>query len=313
MSRPTLVTGAAGFAGSHLLDLLVARGERIVAWYRPGGAEPRVVPGVTWQGVNLLDPMAVRDAIRAMTPLRVYHCAGAAHVGEAWGSITRTLEVNALGTHHIVEALRDSAPDARMLNVSSGLVYAASGEPLAEDHPVRPGSPYALTKLAQELVGNGNGGMPAVYVARPFNHVGPRQNPSFSSAGFARRIAEIEAGHARPEIPVGNLEALRDLTDVRDTVRAYEAILERGVPDRPYNVCSGRVIAVGDLLSAMLRRARVQIHVVTDPARYRPNDLPVVHGDPSRIREELGWIASIPLEQTIDDLLDFWRDHAKAT
>jgi GDP-4-dehydro-6-deoxy-D-mannose reductase len=312
MPRPTLVTGAAGFAGSHLLDLLALQGEDTIAWHRPGGSGPRAVDGVRWQAVDLRDQASVRAAIQSLQPGRVYHCAGAAHVGEAWDSVTRSLGMNVLGTHHLVEAVRDAVPDARVLNISSALVYAPSSHPLAEHHPLRPASPYGLTKLAQELVGEGNAGRPPVCVSRPFNHFGPRQDPSFATSGFARRIAEIEAGRAAPEIPVGNLDPLRDVTDVRDTVRAYQLILERGVPGRAYNVCRGQVIAVRELLALMLMRARVPIRIVQDPSRYRPNDLPIVHGDPTRIREELGWTPVIPLEQTIDELLDFWRERARS-
>lgn len=307
MPRPTLVTGGAGFAGSHLLDLLSGQGVELVAWYRPDGAQPSTIAGVRWQAVDMLDRIAIRDAIRTMKPQAVYHCAGAAHVGQAWDTTTATLAVNALGTHYLVEALRDAAPDARVLNPSSALVYAPLSEALREDHPLRPTSPYGVSKLAQELVGSQNPDGPFVCVARPFNHFGPRQNPSFATSGFARTIADIEAGRAKAEIPVGNLEPLRDLTDVRDTVRAYQLILERGVPGRPYNVCTGRAIKVGDLLDLLLARARVAIKVVIDPARYRPNDLPIVKGDARRIREELGWAPVIPLERTIDDLLEFWR------
>jgi GDP-4-dehydro-6-deoxy-D-mannose reductase len=146
-----------------------------------------------------------------------------------------------------------------------------------------------------------------VLVARAFNHAGPRQDPWFVASGFARRIADIEAGRWAPELSVGNLDARRDLTDVRDTVRAYRLIAERGVPGRPYNVCSGRAVSIRDLLDLMLARARMPIAVKVDPARYRPNDVPLVLGDPERIRQELGWTAEIPLEQTVDDVLQYWR------
>jgi len=260
----------------------------------------------------MLDRAQIRNAIRELQPHAVYHCAGAAHVGAAWNATTTTLATNVQGTHHLIEALRDFAPDARLLNPSSALVYAPSASPLDEEQPLVPASPYGLSKLAQELLGIGNPDGPSVYVARPFNHFGPRQDPSFAGSGFARTVALIEAGRMRPEIQVGNLEPLRDLTDVRDTVRAYQLILERGIPGRPYNVCSGRPIKIGHLLDMMLRRARVSIRVVVDPARYRPNDSPVVQGNPARIREELGWTPKIPIEQTIDDLLAFWRERSAA-
>jgi GDP-4-dehydro-6-deoxy-D-mannose reductase len=309
MDRPTLVTGAAGFAGSHLLDLLSGTG-RLVAWHRPSSASPARRPDIEWHGVDLLNRDAVVAALAALKPATVYHCAGAAHVGASWSRTTETLAVNVRGTHHVIEALRDCAPDARVLIPSSGMVYSPSARALREDDPLVPSSPYALSKLAQELVGRGNGDGPRVFIARPFNHVGPRQSASFSASGFARRIAEIERGAAPPAIPVGNLESRRDLTDVRDTVRAYRLIVERGTPERPYNVCTGRAPAIREVLDLLLAKSRVRITVTVDPARYRPNDLPLLLGDPSRIHDELGWTPAIALEQTIDDLLNFWRAQA---
>ena len=194
---------------------------------------------------------------------------------------------------------------------SSAMIYQPSDGPLTEDHPLLPPSPYGLSKLAQELLGcraiaDGLG----VTIARPFNHIGPRQSPSFVASSLARQIAEIEAGRREPELLVGNLEARRDMTDVRDTVRAYKAILERGRPGRAYNVCSGRALAIRELVDMLVARARVPISVRVDPARYQTNDLPILVGDPARIRDELGWSAEIPLEQTVDDLLDDWRSRA---
>jgi GDP-4-dehydro-6-deoxy-D-mannose reductase len=246
--------------------------------------------------------------LATVRPSIVYHCAGAAHVGRAWRSTEPTFAANVRGTHHLIEGLRACAcTGTRVVIPSSSLVYAAADGPVAEDHPIRPGSPYALSKLAQELIGVDDAGGPPVLIARAFNHIGTRQDPIFAASGFAQRIADIEAGRWKPEIQVGNLEARRDLTDVRDTVRAYQAIAERGQPGRPYNVCSGRAVGIREVLENLLSRARVSIRVVVDPARYRPNDQPLVVGDPTRIRTELGWKAEIPLEQTLDDLLAFWR------
>jgi GDP-4-dehydro-6-deoxy-D-mannose reductase len=190
---------------------------------------------------------------------------------------------------------------------SSALVYASADQALTEEHPLLPSSPYGLSKLAQEMLGMKTNGRMDVMIARPFNHVGPRQDPYFAASGFARRIADIERGRWAPEISVGNLEARRDLTDVRDTVRAYQMILERGQPGRPYNVCSGRAIRIRELLDLLIARARVPVEVKVDPARYRPNDTPILLGDPARLRDELGWTAEIPIEQTLDDLLEYWR------
>lgn len=309
-SGPALVTGAAGFAGSHLVEHLSHEGIEVIAWHKPGRHTPSSSNGhvVGSEAVDLLDRSAVRDALERARPGTVYHCAGAAHVGKSWDNTESTFAVNVRGTHNLVEGLRDLKINARMLVPSSAMVYAASESAISEEHEIAPSSPYALSKLAQELVGSGNPGGPDVFIARAFNHFGPRQDPLFVASGFARRIADIEAGRWAPEIAVGNLESKRDLMDVRDTVRAYRLIIERGVPGRPYNVCTGRILAIHDLLHMMLARARVPITVKTDPARYRPNDQPVVLGDPRRIQDELGWRAEIPVERTIDDVLAFWRD-----
>jgi GDP-4-dehydro-6-deoxy-D-mannose reductase len=313
-----LVTGAAGFAGGHLLELLAGDPRNhLVAWRRPaeGRSGPPKTPAplalegpVTWDDVDLLDKTAVREALARARPSLVYHCAGAAHVGKAWQTTEPTFAINVGGTHHLIEGLRTTGNrSARVLIPGSSLVYAAADEPLTEDHPLRPASPYGLSKLAQEMLGVENAGGPAVVVARAFNHVGPRQDPWFAASGFARRIADIEAGRWAPEIQVGNLDARRDLTDVRDTVRAYLLIAASGQPGRAYNVCSGRAVAMREVLDMLLARARLAIRVVPDAARLRPNDQPLVVGDPRRIHDELGWSAGIPLEKTLDDLLDYWR------
>jgi len=307
MSSEILVTGAAGFAGSHLVDRLAGDGADLVAWHRPGGAPARTVPRTRWEAVDLLDADAVAVAMARLRPSAVYHCAGAAHVGRSWDSTESTFAINVRGTHHLLQALERAGAESRVLIPSSALVYANANEALTEEHPLLPGSPYALSKLAQEMLGRRTNGPLGVTIARSFNHVGPRQDPQFVASGFARRIADIEKGRWDPEISVGNLDACRDLTDVRDTVRAYTLILERGTPGRPYNVCSGRAITMRRLLDLLLARARVPVTVKVDPARYRPNDTPLLLGDPSRLHADLGWTAEIPLEQTLDDLLEYWR------
>jgi GDP-4-dehydro-6-deoxy-D-mannose reductase len=307
MSSEILVTGAAGFAGSHLVDRLVGDGADVVAWQRPGGAPVRKISRTRWEAVDLLDADAVAAAIARLRPSAVYHCAGAAHVGQSWDSTEPTFAINVRGTHHLLQALERQGTGARVLVPSSAMVYASANEALTEEHPLVPGSPYGLSKLAQEMLARRTNGVLGVAIARSFNHVGPRQDPQFVASGFARRIADIEKGRCEPEIFVGNLDTRRDLTDVRDTVRAYTLILERGTPGRPYNVCSGRAIAMRHLLDLLLARARVPVEVKVDPSRYRPNDTPLLVGDPSRVHDDLGWTAEIPLEQTLDDLLEYWR------
>jgi GDP-4-dehydro-6-deoxy-D-mannose reductase len=316
MHGPTLVTGAAGFVGGHLIDLLAARGANIVAWHRSGGTAP---PGdtssshITWQAVDLLDAAHVRREIAGLRPAAVYHCAGAAHVGLSWGDTVWTLAINVRGTHNLLDGLRRARVAARVIIPSSAMVYAPADRALGEDDPLIPRSPYALSKLAQEMegiraIGDGLG----VTIARAFNHMGPRQDPTFAASGFARRIADIEAGRREPEIAVGNLDARRDLTDVRDTIRAYTLILERGIPGRPYNVCSGRAITIREVLDRLLARARIPVRVRVDPGRLRPNDVPLMLGSAARIHAELGWSPDIPLDQTLDDLLNDWRTRSPA-
>lgn len=306
-----LVTGAAGFVGGHLIDLLAGDGADIVAWHRAGGTAPapnQTSGQVSWQGIDLLDAAAVDRAIADMKPAAVYHCAGAAHVGLSFGDAARTLAINVRGTHHLLDSLRRARPGARVVIPGSAMVYAPADRALTEDDPLVPRSPYAISKLAQEMEGvRAIGDGLNVTIARAFNHMGPRQDPFFAASGFARRIADIEAGRWEPEIAVGNLDARRDFTDVRDTIRAYKAILERGTPGRPYNVCSGRAITIGEVLDRLLARARVPIRVRVDEARLRPNDVPLLLGDPTRIRTELGWQSEIPLDRTLDDLLEDWR------
>jgi GDP-4-dehydro-6-deoxy-D-mannose reductase len=308
MPTTVLVTGAAGFAGSHLVDLLAGDGEDLFAWHRPGGRPPTNAPDARWQAVDLLDSAAVRDAVRSIRPAVVYHCAGAAHVGQSWGATAATLALNVRGTHHLFEALRVVGLDSRVMIPSSAMVYRPALEPLTEDHPLVPPSPYGLSKLAQELLGvRASTGRVAVTIARAFNHLGPRQDPAFAASGFAKQIAEIEAGRREPVVVVGNLDARRDTLDVRDTVRAYRTILRYGQAGRAYNVSSGTAIAVGEMLGMLISRARVPVRIEIDPDRFRPNDLPVLLGDSTRLRHELGWMPTVPLSQTLDDVLAYWR------
>jgi GDP-4-dehydro-6-deoxy-D-mannose reductase len=308
MQDTILVTGAGGFAGSHLLDLLARDGAPVVAWHRPGKTPPPAAPSVRWEGVDLLDRQAVGRAVAAARPSAVYHCAAAAHVGRAWDSAESTLAVNVRGTHYLCDALRRADLRIPCLIPSSAMIYQPSLSAIREDSPLVPPNPYGLSKLAQELLAlRSIADGVDVRVARAFNHIGPRQDPFFAASGFARRIADIERGVWAPEISVGNLDAERDLTDVRDTVRAYRLIVDRGVAGRPYNVCSGRAVTIRHLLDLLIARARCPVSVKVDPARYRPNDNPLLLGDPSRLQGELGWKAEMPLEQTVDDLLEYWR------
>jgi GDP-4-dehydro-6-deoxy-D-mannose reductase len=310
--RPTiLVTGAAGFAGSHLLDLLAEEAVRVVAIRKPGvGAETQAAyPAVTWMEVDLLDRDAMRRVVGEFAPAAVYHLAGAPHVGQSWSAATETLAVNVMGTHSLFEALRLERVASRVVVPSSAYVYRPAERALTEDDPVEATNPYAVSKVATELAVVRAARVDGIHAvaARAFNHIGPRQDPSFFASGVARQVALIEAGRLEPVIRVGNLESRRDLTDVRDTVRAYRALADRGTPGRAYNVCSGQAYRMRDLLDAIVARARVTVAVQPDPHRFRPSDTPLLLGDPSLLKQATGWEPRVPITQTLHDLLEYWR------
>jgi GDP-4-dehydro-6-deoxy-D-mannose reductase len=312
-SGSTLVTGAAGFVGSHLLEHL-ADAAPVVGWCRPGGRRPDESRHVDWQEVDIADAEAVGDAFDATAPSEIYHLAGASQVDTSWRSVVPHLRTNALGTHHLLDAVRRSGLECRVLVVSSAQVYQLGDEPIHEDAPLVPPSPYGLSKLAQDqlaLRAVREDGLDVV-VARPFNHIGPGQSPAFAVASFARQIARIEAGLDAPEMRVGNLDARRDVTDVRDVVDAYHRLMTSGAAGKAYNICSGRAWRIGDLLEELLHLARMPVQVAVDEARLRPNDVPVVQGDATRIRSELGWSPRIPVEQTLLDTLEWWRAEVRA-
>jgi GDP-4-dehydro-6-deoxy-D-mannose reductase len=308
VTGPPLVTGATGFAGSHLIDHLLEHHERVAAW---GHARGRDLPTlrdarVCWDRVDLLDADDLARALEALQPSAIFHCGGMADVHTAWRAPTRALQVNAVGTQNLLEAVRASGLDCPVLVVGSALVYRPSTQPIDEVHPVGPSTPYGLSKLAQEMTGWRTSWCP-VFLTRPFNHAGPRQSDSYVTSSFARQIAEIEAGFREPVLRVGNLESLRDITDVRDTVRAYRLIVERGSPGRPYNVCTGRAYRIADLMQMLVSQSRVEIRVQTDPDRLRPSDTPVLCGSFARLAADTGWEPRIPIERTLADLLDHWR------
>ncbi len=199
--------------------------------------------------------------------------------------------------------------------VSSALVYRTADAAVDEHAPLVPASPYGFSKLAQDqlaLEACRDDAMDVV-IARPFNHIGPRQEASFSVPGFARQIALIEAGRAEAAIRVGNLDARRDLTDVRDVVAAYEQLMARGARGRPYNICSGQAHRIGDVLEQLLALSRAPVRIETDPERLRPSDAAVVLGDATRIRKEVGWSPQHTLAASLRDTLDWWRQRVWAS
>jgi len=308
LAGTTLVTGATGFAGGHLLDKLADHAP-LVAWYRPKGRAPDPSRHLDWRPVDLLDEAEVARALDEAMPSEVFHLAGAPQVAASFRSSVEHLQTNVMGTHNLLDAVRKAGRPCRVLVVTSAQVYQASDEPIDENAPLVPGTPYGFSKLAEDRLAErafADDGLDVV-IARPFNHSGPRQSEAYAVSSFARQIARIEAGLAAPELLVGNLDTRRDMTDVRDVVEAYDLMMRTAPAGRAFNICSGRAWRMSDLLDELLHLARVPITVRTDTERLRPSDTPVLQGDATRIRSELGWAPRIKVEQMLSDSLEWWR------
>jgi GDP-4-dehydro-6-deoxy-D-mannose reductase len=305
---PVLVTGAAGFAGSHVVEALAGSDETIGLIHRTE-PPPEIASLARWEHVDLLDAACVRDAMARIRPSAVVHCAGAPNVAQSWRDTTTPLSHNVLATHHLFDALRRVGGPCRVVVAGSATVYAPSAEPLTEHRAVAPSNPYAVSKLAQEqlsLRAAREDGV-EVIVTRSFNHTGPRQSAAFAAPNIARQIALIEQGLVEPVIKIGNLEAQRDFTDVRDTARAYVLLLKQGITSSVYNVSSGIAHSMRWVLEALATRSKVDLLIETDPALLRPSDTPILLGDSTKLRTDTGWQPEIPFERTLDDLLNYWR------
>jgi GDP-4-dehydro-6-deoxy-D-mannose reductase len=313
---PTLVTGADGFAGRHLCELMRAGGETVAGLVRRPD-EPDPPEGVELIGADVTDAAAVEGAVRAAAPDRLFHLAAVSIPADALEAPTETFAVNALGTLHVLEAVRRHAPRCRVVVVGSSEVYGrrpGTAASLREEDPLEPENPYAASKAAADLLAlqYARGFGLHVVRARPFNHTGPGQSPRLVWSAFAEQVARAEAGLAEPLLRVGNLDVARDFSDVRDVVRAYALLAERGRPGEAYNVCSGRADRLRELVELLLGEARCWMQVQVDPRRVRAGEPPVVCGDPSRIAAATGWAASTPMRQTLRDLLDWWRARVRA-
>ncbi|HEX7168030.1 MAG TPA: GDP-mannose 4,6-dehydratase [Acidimicrobiales bacterium] len=294
-----LVTGGRGFVGRWLCAHLEQSGHEVTA---------------TGEEVDVTDAGRVRDFVAKLAPDAVFHLAGQAHVGRSWDDPTGTFSVNAVGTVGVLDAARSLPSPPRVLVVSSSEVYGhidPDDLPVRETTPVRPVSPYAASKAAAEVAAQQAVrayGLPVV-VVRPFNHIGPGQSPTFVVSALAKRIVEAERTGSK-ELAMGNASPRRDLTDVRDVVRAYVLLLERGEPGEVYNVCSGDDIAIGDLAERLVRISGVDLTVAPDTVELRASDLPVLRGDPSKLRAATGWDREYDLDRTLADVLAYWREQA---
>lgn len=290
-----LITGAGGFVGHHLQRHLEAEGDEVIATDR-----------VT-DGLDILDAPALLDRFRRVEPEVVYHLAGASDVGGSWQTPQATFRANAEGTLNVLWAARESGTGC-VLTVGSADVYGkvtAEDLPISEDLPLRPVSPYAASKAAADHVAlqASLGYDQHVVRCRPFNHLGPGQTDKFVAPAIAGRVARNERD-GESVVKVGNLSPKRDFTDVRDVVRAYRLLVERGRSGEVYNVCSGRAIAVQELVEQFIQMATIPMTLEADPGLQRPVDIPVLLGDNSRLVADTGWAPEIPLSTTLSDLLE---------
>jgi GDP-4-dehydro-6-deoxy-D-mannose reductase len=306
------VTGATGFAGSHLLDQLLAQGHSIVALMHAATSHQSLPdqPNVTAVTGDLLNLNELKTAVAQAAPDVIYHLAGQAYPARSWQDPALTLAINTGGVANLLEAaVAFGRP--RVVIITSAEIYGfvAEGElPLTEKTIPQPRHPYGVSKWAAGM-------LTAVYwqryqlpvvEARPFNHIGPRQALGFVATDFASQLAAIKLGQQPPTLAVGNLEAQRDFTDVRDVVRAYIALAERGQPGEAYIICSGQPVSIHYLLNTLIEAAGVDVEVRYDPARMRPSDTPCLYGSYAKIKRDTGWQPEIHLRQALSDTLDDW-------
>lgn len=307
-----LITGAGGFVGKHLLTYLA----HITNWQLFGNAHTRPdgldLPRLEWLACDLTSREQVDEAVAHIKPDYVVHLAAQSNVQRAFADPEATLVNNMVSQLNLLDALRKHSPSARIMIACSseqyGLVHPED-IPIDEDTPFRPNNPYAVSKIAQDALA-------LQYFlsyrqhtirVRAFNHIGPGQSDAFVTAAFAKQVAMIEAGKQEPIISVGNLEAERDFSDVRDMVRAYHLAITKGEAGDVYNIGSGKGYAIQWVLDTLCRMSTVDVDVRQDPARMRPSDIPVMVCDPTMFRARTGWQPEIPIEQTLKDILDYWR------
>ena len=308
--KKALVTGVTGFAGSFLSELLLEHGYDV---YGTSLSSPKDTPSLHVTRLDLLDEKATEEYVKNVSPDVIFHLAALTSPAESFSNPSQTITNNITAEVNVLEAVRLNNLSPRILIVSSAEVYGlvdSSDLPIDEETLLKPASPYAVSKIAQDFLGlqyNLSYNMDIVRV-RPFNHIGPRQAPSFVVASFAKQIAEIEKKLIEPVIKVGNLDARRDFTDVHDMVRAYLLLLEQEKAGEVYNIGSGTSTKIADILDSLLALSTTKIEIKIDPARLRPSDTPDIYSDNTKIEEATGWKPQIPLAQTLEDTLNYWRE-----
>ena len=312
-----LVTGVTGFAGSHLVDYMLTRGDcqifGIQRWRsRTENIEHLTPAQLTLLECDLRDATSTFDAVQTVKPDLIFHLAAQSFVPTSWNAPTESLTTNVLAQVNIFEAVRRMKLKCRIqLACSSeeyGMVYPDE-VPIKETNPLRPLSPYAVSKVAQDMLGYQYWMSWKVDSVRTrgFNHEGPRRGPVFVASDFAKQIADIEKGRTPPVLSVGNLDAKRDFTDVRDMVKAYWLALEKCEAGEVYNICRGQCWTIRETLDMLLGMTKAKIEVRQDPARLRPSDVQILLGDNSKFVKATGWQPVIPFEQTLRDMLEHWR------
>lgn len=314
--KKALITGITGFAGSHLAELLLTKEFEIYGTTRPRSRTDNIdaIKGkLNLCDADLMDSHSLYSIIVKIKPDYIFHLAAQSFVQSSWASPATTMEMNISGSVHLFEAIRRAEINPVVQIACSSEEYGLvlpNEIPITEESPLRPQSPYAVSKIAMDYLGyqyHQSYGMKIVRT-RGFNHTGPRRGEVFVTSSFAKQIAEIEKGKKEPILEVGNLEAERDWTDVRDMVRAYLLAVEKGEPGEVYNLCSGKAVKVKDMLEMLLKMSSVKVKIHEDPSRMRPSDVPILLGDNSKFVKVTDWQPEIPFEKTMQDLLNYWRE-----
>jgi GDP-4-dehydro-6-deoxy-D-mannose reductase len=313
-----LITGVTGFVGSHMVDFLAKAQPRaevhgLCRWRSRTENIDHITSGLTLHDCDIRDASSVHEVLAEVKPDLIFHLAAQSFVPASWNAPEETLGTNVMGQLHIFEAMRKLGLKSRVLIAGSSEEYGdvhADEVPIKETNPLRPLSPYAVSKVAQDMLGYQyfRSYKLDVVRTRAFNHEGPRRGSVFVTSNFCKQVAEIEKGLREPVLHVGNLEAKRDFTDVRDVVRAYWLALEKGKAGEVYNIGSGRCWEIGEMLKLVLSMTDKVIEVRQDPKRMRPSDVQILLCDAGKFSKETGWKPEIPFEQTLRDLLQYWRD-----